>query len=258
LRRLAGWLAFAVSLGLIASSRAAEKEEAKPPAIPEIKIVSPFGMIFGETNQVKIRGSNLTNISAVKLTGATNASVQFKPPVKSDPPKGVEAADAGEQLIEATVVLPEANCARDLQHNLVASAGESAPFKILGLPKTGLVAEKEPNGAFNKAQAIKAGDAIQGLVDPSADVDVFSFEAAEGEALEFKVMARQYGSTLDSLLSIFDSDMHLLAQSDDAADRDSTVLFKAKKAGHFFLSIADAGDTGSSLHLYFLQINKSK
>src|SRR5205823_1473278 len=84
--------------------------------------------------------------------------------------------------------------------SVITPAGES-PLHPLIVDREPLVAEKEPNNSFQKAQPVEVGQTIEGAVNPGSDVDVFRIDGKEGQQLVCEVFAARYGSPLDSLLT---------------------------------------------------------
>ncbi|MDB9374549.1 DVUA0089 family protein, partial [Nodularia sphaerocarpa] len=84
------------------------------------------------------------------------------------------------------------------------------------------------------------------LVDQTEDVDMYSFELAAGDTVRIDIDAEQLGSTLDSVLRVFDAQGNQLAQSDDdgapdelfVAGVDSYLEFTAETAGTYYVGVS--------------------
>jgi hypothetical protein len=133
------------------------------------------------------------------------------------------------------------------------------------------VLEAEPNGTPPQAQAVAPPLTINGRIDRPRDVDVFRFQAKAGSKLLLRVVARQLGSPVDSVLTIRDASEKELATADDApaADRqppvvrpavvlqtidDAQVEFTAPADGEFTVTIEDRYAQGGPLHAYRLEM----
>lgn len=62
-----------------------------------------------------------------------------------------------------------------------------------------------------------------GRIDAAGDVDRYSFTAAAGQRFSFDVEAAEFQYPLDAVISLFDAAGNLIAQNDDALDRDTGV-----------------------------------
>ena len=136
-----------------------------------------------------------------------------------------------------------------------------APFSVDTLPEC---MEKEPNDQPAKAQPVKLPIIVNGRIDKSGDLDVFSFQGKAGEEVVAEVFARRLDSPLDSVLRLTDSQGHQLAFNDDHEDRgsgltthhaDSFLQAKLPGNGTFFIHIGDAQDKGGPEYAYRLRIS---
>ena len=82
---------------------------------------------------------------------------------------------------------------------------------------------------------------MMGLICAAGDVDYYSFQGTTGDRIGIRVTANSIGSTLDSFLSLYDSDgSSLLAENDDIDlyDRaDSFVSYTLKRSGRYFARV---------------------
>jgi len=81
---------------------------------------------------------------------------------------------------------------------------------------------------------------------------VFSFELTEQATLVAEVQAAQFGSGLDSLLTLYNSAGSVLSSNDD---RDCTTDSRVQSTlapGRYYLSLQDAHDRGGPAHPYRL------
>ncbi|UKP00603.1 Ig-like domain-containing protein [Nostoc sp. UHCC 0870] len=137
-------------------------------------------------------------------------------------------------------------------------------FTIVDIPAQAPILpmmEAEPNDTIATAQATglsvdKNQVVIEGainfnfrnnrLVDQTEDVDMYSFELAAGDTVRIDTDAEQLGSTLDSVLRVFDAEGNQLAQSDDdgapdelfVAGVDSYLEFTAETAGTYYVGVS--------------------
>ena len=68
-----------------------------------------------------------------------------------------------------------------------------------------ITSERDAGTGHEGAQLLRWPTTVEGSL-PAGDVDWYSFEAAEGQSVIFEVEANRIGSSLDSVIQIFDSD----------------------------------------------------
>ncbi len=121
--------------------------------------------------------------------------------------------------------------------------------------KETLVEEKEPNNGFARAQPIAADKVLLGAIEKPKDVDVFRIALTAGQKLVAEVHAARQHSPLDSIVTLYDDHRHPLATNDgQRGTRDARIEFSAPSQGTYFLSLIDAQDLGSELHVYRLAL----
>ena len=76
------------------------------------------------------------------------------------------------------------------------------------------------------------------LTAPSSDVDLFEVQLNAGEMITIDVDARQIGSTLDSVLRVFNATGQDLAFNDDFDGLDSYLEFTAPTTGRYFVGVS--------------------
>lgn len=99
----------------------------------------------------------------------------------------------------------------------------------------------EPNNTI--AQATDTGlsgsgsDNISAEIDPENDVDLFAVQLDASGRLTADVDAQSIGSSLDPILTVFDSGGTLVAQNDDSDGLDSFIDFTANSAGNYYVGV---------------------
>jgi hypothetical protein len=104
--------------------------------------------------------------------------------------------------------------ARD-DHGVSPSA---VPFRLVDLNS---VMEAEPNQTPETATACEAPIAANGVIGEPGDVDCFKFPATKGQVFDVRVLARQFGSPLDSVLNVNRIGGAGVAGNDDSGGPDS-------------------------------------
>src|SRR5207244_3159492 len=109
---------------------------------------------------------------------------------------------------------------------------------------------------FKSAQAIALPIVIEGTIQRQTDVDVFRFEGKKGQKVFAEVLASRHGSPLDAMLTLHDAKGQQLAFNDDFAPehRDAKIKLTLPADGVYYLSLIDAHDMGSNLHVYRLVV----
>jgi murein DD-endopeptidase MepM/ murein hydrolase activator NlpD len=114
------------------------------------------------------------------------------------------------------------------------------------------------------AAPIAYGNTMMGLICAAGDVDYYSFQGTAGDRIGIRVTADSNGSTLDSILSLYDSDgTSLLAENDDIVlyeQPDSFVSYELKRSGTYYARVRSWGHPGSGGYsdYYSLSLNMDR
>lgn len=212
-----------------------------------ILLVKPIGFELGKTNQLLIRGTGLTNEGLT--ISATNGSLVISTNRKAEVNTQMDAKKVGDTEIVAELFPASPEVAFYLSNTNI-------PFKLIPLQGE-VTKEKEPNNGFKKPQVVSRKVCIQGEIGSPNDVDVFQVDLAANEKLTVALTAAAAGSSLDSIITIYNENGYMAATNDDQSDknRDSMLEFTPAKAGTYFISVIDAHEKGSSTHIYLLHLN---
>lgn len=193
---------------------------------PFVSIVYPFGVARSEPTELELIGSHLPEQSLVSYT-----------PDDRIGPQEVELP-MGE-----TVTNPVPVVQTDLSVVVEAAAENNTP---------------------ETAQAITVPGGVSGRIESESDIDCYSFEAKQGDALSFEVVARRYWSGLDSIIRILNADGRQLAENDDLRlwgkrnYQDSLIEnWKAPADGTYVLEIRDVHLRGGDDFVYFLKVQQA-
>jgi hypothetical protein len=184
--------------------------------IPYVESLFPFGGARGKAVEVAINGRNLDGTTKMTLDIAPKAPRSQEIRVKT--PRGYS--------------------------NLV-------PFNVSDLNE---IIETEPNNALTNAQAVTAPLVINGRIGEAKDIDRFRFKSASDQKLVLEVAANRFGSRLDALLVLSDTNGAVILQNDDAAASDARIEFDAKKDTEYLLTLRDLTDRGGERFSYRLSI----
>lgn len=259
-RRNAPLVAAIIALCAVAflEARGDEKDDKKDmkPGPPRVCVTLPLALRIGVTNQVIVRGLNLTNVTALHFTNVSGGlTADIKVARKAEVPKDADAKKMGDTQVEVSVAVPP-NFPRGTNwFTLVSPEGVSELKPLLFLPAHALVVEKEPNDGFAQAQSIELGQTISGNVKEPGEVDVYQFTGHAGTTVSATIRAAAGGSTLDSILTLCDSANRILASNDDSANGpDSMIRLRLPQTGVYRISLQDAHDRGGVTHVYLLEV----
>lgn len=119
----------------------------------------------------------------------------------------------------------------------------------------------DTNNSANAATQISYGGNILAQICPSGDYDYYRFQGTAGDRVGIRVNASTIGSSLDSYLSLFDSDgTSLLRENDDMVlyeQSDSFISYELKRSGTYFVQVRswDHPSSGGSNYSYVLSLN---
>ena len=115
----------------------------------------------------------------------------------------------------------------------------------------------EPNNDSATATPIIVGIDKAGIICPAGDYDYFAFSGLEGSTYLAGIYAWDSGSSLDSILTVLDSDgLTALASNDDMQPgmRDSRIGFTLPHDGTYYLKLHDYTHPSSGGSGYYYQI----
>lgn len=185
--------------------------------VPYLDFLFPFAGRRGSSVELQLQGRN--------LDGTTKMTVSI-------------AADApfGRQEIRARTPRGYSN---------------PQPFEATDLPE---FVETEPNNTNTQANVVTAPVVINGRIGEAKDSDVFRLKATVDQRLVIEVKARQFGSPLDALLTLSNTNGAVLQRNDDANGPDARIEFEAKKDAEYLVSLRDLTDRGGERFGYRMSI----
>jgi len=170
-----------------------------------------------------------------------------------------------ERLEQVEVDVPKGAVKKELQLKSPRGASNLVTLRVSDLPQMLEPDRQEKPGG---AQRIQLPIGINGCIATDREVDRYRFAARKGQRFEFEVEAYRYGSALDSLLEVHNSDGKLLAAGDDMlttsegmsafgnyafpVEKDSRIEWIAPADGEYELRVRDANYFGSKDHVYYL------
>jgi hypothetical protein len=229
---------------------------AAEPKLPKINAIAPFGITPGVATRLTIRGVRIEDATEVRCQ-EPKSRVKLLTKRKAEAPKE-KGKGGNESRLEVEVTLPADYPNRTVTLTVLTPAGES-PASLLLVDRSPVVAEKEPNDGFRRAQPIQLPQEVNGSIGAAKDVDLYRFEGKAGQQVAIEVFANRYGSPLDSLLTLYDGKGRILAACDDMSNSsDSRLDVRLPQTGTYYVGVIDANDAGSANHVYRLSVRLTK
>lgn len=219
---------------------------------PVVLLSIPLGAAPGKTTKLTLRGLNLDTAKEVRVDqGSVKVLNKGKAGVPEKNPEKV-----GDTQVEIELKLDAKINGDSVAVIVVTPAGEAKLYEVLVETKLPVNAEKEANDGFRAAQAISLPTVVDGTIGRQKDVDVFGFSGKKGQKVTAEVLASRRGSPLDAILTLYDAKMQQIVANDDfdKNHRDAKIEFTLPDDGVYYLSLIDAHDTGSNLHVYRLVV----
>ncbi len=192
---------------------------------PRIIRVYPLGAQRGTELELEIAGEFLANTTAVvfdckditwlETTSSSSTQLTGKVSISRD-------AWLGPHLLRAVTL---------------DGYSKSALFSVGQFPS---LLEREPNNEIKLAQSIPhLPIELQGRLDGAIDMDYFSIQVRAGEHWNFDLRSIEYGSGLETKLTLLDVSGHQVAFNDDRSDFDETpwIEHTFTRSGIYFLKV---------------------
>lgn len=235
------------------STPLAAEDKKEPPAV---KVVTPLGIPPGSATPIVIRGLRLgdaTEVRFLDLKTAPVITIKSKGAMKA--PDKVPPEKVGDSQIEMELTLPPDLTPGLIRFVVISPLGQSEPHPFVVLDPKTTIAEKEPNDGYLTAQEITVGQTVTGALLPGQNVDVYRFTGKAGQKVQIETQAARFGSVLDPFLLLHNSEGQLLAEIDDGPDGVDPILETVLPAdGTYYLSLLDANDKDSPVHVYLLTV----
>jgi hypothetical protein len=245
---------FIVIFGLLAAflpSAAQDKKKPAPKIEPRITFILPLGVAPGKITKLIVRGMGLDNTKEVRIPSGMGSVKILSKGKAGVPDKNPEKV--GDTQVEIELKLADKLTGSAITLVVVTPNGVTKPHPVLIDPA---VPEKEPNDGFRSAQAVALPIIVEGAIQRPKDVDMFRIEGKKGQKLHAEVLASRHGSPLDAILTLYDAKGEQIAANDDFIKdhRDARIEAILPADGTYFLSLIDAHDSGSNLHVYRLVV----
>lgn len=244
----------------LASGGLLNAEDAKESAeLPRIALCNPLLVESGTKTELVIRGWHLSDATEVKCD-LEDATITILKQEAAPVPGRQDAKEIGDTQLRVEITIPAVETSRQMNLVVKTPAGESEPHTFHVGAQSQVIREKEPNNGFQQSQSLSLPAIITGDIQSDREVDVYLLEAKQGQRLKADILARRYGSALDSILTLYAEDGEILESIDDvesisgSANSDSMLEVILPRSGRFFLCIQDAHDRGGPAHPYIINV----
>ncbi len=125
-------------------------------------------------------------------------------------------------------------------------------FYIGGMPE---INEQEPNNSFETPQQVEQNVTINGVVQ-TEDVDMFAFNAKQGQRLSIEIEAIRLGYMFDPFIALLNSQRFEIAVSDDTAlfRQDGFISLTIPEDGQYFVLVRESAYGGDDNCRYRLHL----
>jgi len=212
-----------------------------PPGKPEVFALEPRGIQSGSTNRIKLIGTNLLDLTELKLQN---------PKLSGELLHELETA-TNVAWIELRV--PSDMTPGPYELSVRNTNAESGKIKLFidDLPQ-----------AYETAAASSRKDkplltlpvSYWGTLDPPGDADEVEFKATKGDSLVFDLAATSIGSKANAMLALLDDHGSVLAANNGFDGGDPLLHFRVPASGKYLLRISERTDAGSQDHFYRVSI----
>ena len=220
---------------------------------PFVTNIFPFGLPPGKENKVELIGFGLKENRA-----------KFSLPMSARP--GATKFEIGKGNLQTNpfpIIVSKLDLVteseRDALSSTVSTAEESSNDQT-----SEKSSKNKSDNALDSAQLVSLPVGINGRISSEKQIDIFSFDAKKGEKYSFEVLARRYGSSLDSHLRILNASGKQLSLNDDLRigirnHSDSRIEnWTVPADGKYFVEVRDLHLRGGPSFVYFLKVTKAE
>lgn len=202
---------------------------------PVLSSVFPCGGQQGSSLELKVAGTGLEEVSRLicshpDITAEKISKDRFRVSIPASVPAGTY----------------------DLR--VLCRKGLSSPRSFV-VGNRSEVLESEPNEKLKSAQSVSLDVSINGCVSQKGDVDVYRFQARQGQRVVLECRAERIDSSLRPILEVFDSQGRRLTVNRGFFGNDPLISFRVPADGSYKVKVFDLIYSGSPNHFYRLDID---
>ncbi|HWN94315.1 MAG TPA: hypothetical protein VNT99_04730 [Methylomirabilota bacterium] len=210
---------------------------------PGLTDLNPRGVQRGDRIQIKLAGSNLVALTAVKFTNTNLTGTVIS-----------AATNAAEIEVHAAASLARGT----YEFSVADTNGESGKLKLYvdDVPQVFVRETNPPPRTVQQPEKLpRLPVSIWGALEKPGDGDAFEFEAGTGETLVLDLSAKSVGSKIASgEIVVLDAVGRVVAENSGFDGGDPLLAFRPAKAGRFTVRVSDRMAAGSKDHFYRLTI----
>jgi hypothetical protein len=194
-------------------------------------------------------------------------------PLGAEQGKGVDIALTGKNLPKTRLTGRLPNNGHEVRHVSVKKYGYRSNQMPFAIGEMREIFEVEPNNSPAEAQAVSTPLTVNGRIQQSGDVDMYSFHGEKGDSVSIEVVARRLNSPIDSIITLTGPGLDKPVRNDDYVDKDAShlhlgaglithhadsyLLHKLPGTGTFYVQIGDTQTKGGNDYGYRLRISPS-
>jgi hypothetical protein len=235
---------------------AAPLRAADEPAPRTVIMTSPLSIPAATITKLRLRGIRLDDVVTVQ-SETPDTAVQLLGKATAAVPSGLDQKRVGNSQIELELSLPH-TASGEIPLKLIFPNDEIVECKIRVEANSGRIAETEPNDGFATAQPLRIPALVDGEIHADRNVDLFALEIKESQTISVTIRAREFGSGLDSLLTLYDAQRRVIAVHDDQPESVDSRISRLLAPGRYFIALQDANDHGGSAQPYQLLIHSEE
>lgn len=114
--------------------------------------------------------------------------------------------------------------------------------------------ETEPNNSLEEATQISTPMLVNGQINGATDVDCWQIEVTANERVLIRCETRRIDSLLDPVVTVYDSEGRLLAESRDGYDYDPLIDLTAPRDESWFIRVTDSQYRGGANYVYRMTV----
>jgi hypothetical protein len=220
---------FACAMALLAA-QAANAQSIAPPVMTH---VFPMGGKAGATVELKVTGQNIANPEGLHFSfPGAKVEVLDSAAVKPDPKKPVPNLTAHRFKVTLPADAPLGT--HDIRVVTKGGISNSRAFVVGDLDE---VNEQEPNDDVDKAQSIKLGSVVNGVIITGTDVDYFAFTGKKGQRVICNCRASSIDSRLHSAIEMYDRKGAYYGLARNYADNDALLDVTLPADGEYLIRV---------------------
>jgi hypothetical protein len=179
-------------------------------------------------------------------------------PMAANPSRVIDVEPVGSakrKKAKIAVKAPATPGIQQIQLDIDGARTNPVTFIVSSLPQ---VLEQEPNDEPGKATRFTLPAGLNGRIGAPRDLDHFVFTAQKGKTIAFELMARRFGTLLNSslhgVLEIMDTKGNVLAAGDlTHSDSEAKLTFTAAADGDYILRVRDLNSKGGDSYVYHVK-----